>query len=78
MDLVIMFLDVWEKMCHRASSSDELCGFKQPAEEFGAAADTVRFALCKHWGPPDTDEDLKTQLLDPITVAWDGGALRLW
>lgn len=64
MDLVIMFWDVWEKMCHIylpgvwAAVTGPLhqmnsVASKWAAEEFGAGADTVRLALCKHWGPPD-------------------------
>lgn len=59
MDLVIMFLDVGEKMGHIylpgvwaavAGPPHQMncVASKRPAEEFGAGADNVRLALCKH------------------------------
>lgn len=66
MDLVIVFSDVGEKMCHfylpaiwAAVMGPPLqmnsAASKRPAEEFGAGADNVLLGLCKHWGPPDDE-----------------------
>lgn len=88
MDLVIMFSDVGEKMCHIylpgicAAVAGPLhkmnsVASQRPAEDFGAGADNVPLSLCKHWGPADWCVLIAAMSED--TAAWSAGWIpSLW